>query len=122
MRVFKNRGFAKFAKKNKIADDELCQAVSQLHRGLAHADLGGGVFKQRLARKGQGKSGGFRTIIVFQYGHHSFFVFGFAKNELANISPDDLFVFRKAAKELLNYGDHEIEKAVEEGEFIEVFC
>jgi len=61
MRIFKNKPFARFARKNEIDDSELCDAIQDAVRGLIAADLGGGVIKQRYARPGQGKSGGFRT-------------------------------------------------------------
>ncbi len=63
MRVFKTKPFARFADHDGIDDNELCDAVRRAARGLIDADLGGGVIKQRLARKGRGKSGGFRSII-----------------------------------------------------------
>jgi len=53
-------------------------------------DLGGGVFKQRVAKPGGSRSGGFRTIILFRVGGHSFFAHGFAKNEKANVSAEEL--------------------------------
>jgi hypothetical protein len=62
MRVFKTKPFARFASREWLADQELCEAVRRAERGLIDADLGGGVIKQRLAREGQGKSGGFRII------------------------------------------------------------
>ena len=66
MRVFKNKPFARFARKARITDAVLCAAIADASRGLVDADLGGGVVKQRIARQGGGKSGGFRTIILFQ--------------------------------------------------------
>lgn len=66
MRIFKNRPFARFARRNSVADKNLCDAVAQAESGLIDADLGGGVIKQRIARPNEGKSGGFRTIIVFR--------------------------------------------------------
>ncbi len=69
--------------------------------GRVDADLGGGVIKQRIARKGGGKSGGVRAILLFRRGSHVFFVFGFPKSERANISKDELAAFRKLADILL---------------------
>ncbi len=68
MRIFKNKAFTRFAYKAGISDLVLCQAVGEAEQGLIGADLGGGVIKQRIARPGQGKSGGFRTLIVFRAG------------------------------------------------------
>ena len=66
MRVFKNKSFARFARKARITDAVLCAAIADASRGLVDADLGGGVVKQRIARRSGGKSGGFRTIILFR--------------------------------------------------------
>jgi len=59
MWVFKNKAFARFARKARITDAGLCAAIADASRGLIDADLGGGVVKQRVARQGGGKSGGF---------------------------------------------------------------
>src|SRR5438477_8243947 len=96
----------RFAKKAGIGDELLCEAIRNAERGLIAADLGGGVIEQRIARPGQGKSGGFRTLIVFRAGARAFFVHGFAKNEKDNIGKDELVALKKLASELLAY-DHE---------------
>lgn len=75
----------RFARKAEIGDAVLCEAIQDAERGLISADLGGGVIKQRIARPGEGKSGGFRTLIVFRANARAFFVHGFAKNETDNI-------------------------------------
>jgi hypothetical protein len=82
VRIFKNKPFARFARKARLAYGELRKAVEAIGRGLVDADLGGGVIKQRIARAGSGKSGSFRTIILLKAGQLAFFVRGFAKNEL----------------------------------------
>ena len=78
MSVYQTKEFAKFARKPDLGNAELLEAAKAVASGLSDADLGGGVFKQRIAREGGGKSGGFRTIILFKVGGHSFFVHGFA--------------------------------------------
>ena len=88
MRIFKNRPFARFARKAGLSDAALRAAVRDAERGLVDADLGGGVIKQRIARPGGGKSGGFRTIVLFRAGARAFFVHGFAKNDQASIQDD----------------------------------
>lgn len=79
MRVFKNAWFERFARKQKIADLALFDAVRRAENGQIDADLGGGVIKQRVSRPGQGKSGGYRTTILYRQKQRAFFVFGFAK-------------------------------------------
>ncbi len=81
MRVFCTKEFVRFARKAGLGNDALLEAAIAVASGRWDADLGGGVFKQRIAREGGGKSGGFRTIVLFMIGGHSFFVHGFAKNE-----------------------------------------
>jgi hypothetical protein len=88
--------------------------------GLIDADLGSGVFKQRIARQGGGKSGGFRTIILFRHESVAFFVYGFAKNDAANIDSDQLQQFRKLARFLLAQDETALNAALRAGKLIEV--
>jgi hypothetical protein len=115
-----NKSFARFARKARIADAALCEAIGNAERGLTDADLGGGVIKQRIARPGKGKSGGFRTIILFQAGARAFFVHGFAKKDQGNIRDDELSAFKMLAAELLAYDDDTLGKAIAAGVFMEV--
>lgn len=122
MRIFKNKAFMRFAKKAGIGDVALCEAVRDAERGLIAADLGGGVIKQRIARPGGGKSGGFRTLIVFRAGTRAFFVHGFAKNEKDNIGKDELVALKKLASELISYDDKAIVRVIASGTLTEVIC
>jgi hypothetical protein len=98
----------------------LREAVANAEKGLVDADLGGGVIKQRIARAGGGKSGDFRTIILFRAGQRAFFVHGFAKSGQDNIRDDELAAFKMLAAELLNYGGAALAKAVAAGVLMEV--
>ncbi len=120
MRIFRNAWFERFARKQRIADTALIEAVRRAERGQIDADLGGGVIKQRVARVGQGKSGGYRTIILYRQEQRAFFVFGFAKSEQANIDDDDEAQFKKMAKELLALSDAQMAMLIERGRFSEV--
>ncbi len=122
MRIFKNKAFTRFARKAGIDDASLCNAVRDADQGLLDANLGGGVIKQRVARSGAGKSGGFRTLILFRIGTLAFFVHGFAKNERDNIDVDELAVLRKLAADMLNYDDAALRSAQENKTLIEVIC
>lgn len=73
MSVYLTKEFARFARKAGLADAKLLRAAREVAAGRYDADLGGGVFKQRVAREGGGKSGGFRTIVLFRVGSDSFF-------------------------------------------------
>lgn len=92
----------------------------ECQRGLIDADLGGGVIKQRIARKGGGKSGGFRALILLRIGERAFFVHGFAKSDHGNIRNDELAALKKLASELLNYDEAALAKAIAAGVLMEV--
>lgn len=122
MRTFKTKAFTRFAFKAGISDDLLCKAVSDAGRGLVAAHLGGGVIKQRIARAGQGKSGGYRTLIVFQASTRAIFVHGFAKSEVGNIGKDELAALKRLAAELLAYDERVLEAVIASGVLVEVNC
>jgi len=114
------KGFARFARKAGLASDSLHAAAADVAAGDHDVDLGGGVFKQRVARRGGGKSGGFRTIILLKVGGHSFFAHGFAKNEKANLSVKELKALKQLAAVYLSLSEDEVGTAVAAGELIEV--
>lgn len=120
MRVFKNKNFTKFADNQGINDQYLWEAIDNANKGLIAANLGSGVIKQRIARSGQGKSGGFRTIIIFRAEDRAFFVYGFAKNKKSNISEKELKALKKLASQLLSYSNDDLNKALKNGVFQEV--
>lgn len=120
MRIFKNQWIVKFAKKHKINDSELLEAVERADNGLIDADLGGGVIKQRIARQGQGRSGGYRSLILFKQADRAFFVYAFAKNDRENISDKELDVYRKAAAYYLKYTRAELAALKEDGIITEI--
>jgi hypothetical protein len=120
LRIFKNAWFCRFARREKIKDAVLKEAIARAERGLIDAELGGGVIKQRLARPGQGRSGGYRSIIIFQKGQRAFFVYGFAKSDRENIEPDETAAFKKSAKAFFALSDKQIETLIKEEELSEV--
>ena len=122
MRVWKTKAFARFARKAGLKDASHCKAAADAERGLIDADLGAGVIKQPIARRGQGKSGGFRVVILYRRGARAFFVYGFAKSGRADISQDELAALKELASEMLAYGETEITNAMESGPLIEVIC
>ena len=122
MRIFKNKPFARFARKNGVSDSDLCKSIQDANAGLIAADLGGGVIKQRLARKGSGKSGGFRALILFKIRDRAIFVHGFAKNDVENLRSDELIALKKLAAEMLSYQMDELDQAIASGTLMEVEC
>ncbi len=122
MRVFRNKPFARFAGKAGLDDSSLCDTVAKVERGLIDADLGGGVIKQRIARPGRWKSGGFRAVILYRRATRAVFVYGFAKNERANITRQELEVMKELADQVLGYDEFQLAAAVAFGTLTEVKC
>ena len=122
LRLFLNKPFQRFARKEGIREADLCDAVARAERGLVDADLGGGVIKQRIARPGEGRSGGFRTIILFRAQERAFFVYGFPKSSQDNITNDDLKAYREFAAWILVYETGLLEEAVKRDIWREVKC
>jgi hypothetical protein len=120
VRIFKNAWFVRFARAQKISDDTLRKAIMRAASGQVDADLGGGVLKQRLARPGQGKSKGYRTVILFREGHRAFFVYGFAKSDRDNISKDEEKQFKKMAKYVLGLSEAQLNILIANGQIEEV--
>ena len=98
----------------------LREAVVRAEKGQIDADLGGEVIKQRIARPGQGRSKGYRTIIVFRRGGKAFFVYGFAKSQRANIDDDEREQFKEAAKHVLALTEKQLAALLTRGDFLEV--
>jgi hypothetical protein len=94
----------RFARRFGIDDESLWTTVN----GPCDADLGGGLFKYRLARAGEGSSGGARALIAIKVDQRAVLMFGFEKKDMANIRPDELKAYRKAAKIYLSYSEEEI--------------
>jgi hypothetical protein len=120
VRLFKNTWFNRFAKKEGITDDELREAANQLEAGKADADLGGGVYKVRLARPGEGKSGGYRVIVFFKSEERTFYVYGFAKADRANIDEKQLMDFKRAAKAVLASTEKQLADVLKTGTYFEI--
>ena len=120
MRIFTTKLFARFARKERLESKQLTQAVSRAERNIIDADLGGNLIKQRVARQGQGHSGGYRTLIAYQSQTRSVFLYGFAKSEKDNIDDEELSDLRKLASQILVLDDLQLEMALAANELIEV--
>src|SRR5690625_611898 len=112
VKTFKTRSFQRWQRKAGLTDQQLCQAVSEMAKGLIDADLGGNVLKKRIALRGRGKRGGARTLVVTNKNNRWFFVYGFAKNERSNIRSDERDGLRKLAADLLGRTDEQLVEAV----------
>jgi hypothetical protein len=120
MRIFKTKWFARFARKEDISDKKLSGAVREVERGLHDGELGGNLVKKRVARAGEGKRGGYRTIIVYRAGNRAVFVYGFPKSAKANLNAMELDAYQKLAQIYLSFSDAGMAKGVGAGELEEV--
>lgn len=114
MQVFKTRWLARFARHERITDQSLLEAVARAERGLVDADLGGGLIKQRVARKGQGRSGGYRMMIAYRKNDRAVFLYAFAKNVRGNIDQNELTELRELGSNWLNSTPQTIEEGIQE--------
>ena len=106
---------ARYARRERITDRSLREAIERAGRGTIDADLGGGIIKQRVARSGQGRSGGYRTLIAYRSGTRAVFLYAFAKNERENIDPDELLTLREIGATWLAADEKRIAQALEAG-------
>jgi hypothetical protein len=122
MPIYTTRWFDRWARKQGVASLSLCAAVKEMAQGLVDADLGSGLFKKRIARSGEGKSGGWRTLVATNRGNRWVFVYGFPKNERSNIDKDEAEALKKLATHLLSLSAQAMVEARKAGELIEVDC
>jgi hypothetical protein len=110
----------RWANTEGVANVLLLSAVAEMGRGLIDANLGGNVFKKRVGINGRGNRGGLRTLLAFRVGERAFFVFGFAKNERANVSDKGLVALKLLGSQLLGYDTRTLTQALRAGELHEV--
>ena len=115
VRFFKTNWFVRFARRQRIKDSDLCAATERAEQGAVDGDIGGGVIKLRVARKGQGRSGGYRLLLAYRSGNRTVFLYGFAKNERDNIDDGELTKLKEIAAGWLNADSDHIEAAIKEG-------
>ena len=122
MRVLKAKTFARWARREGLPDRVLRSAVEEVRHGLVDADLGGFLYKKRVARPGGGKSGGYRTVLSARIGDRYVFLHGFAKKDKANITQDEKKALQFAGKVFLDLSPAELTKALQVGVLVEVHC
>jgi hypothetical protein len=120
MRIFRTRAFSRLVVARKITDADLRVAVAEMNNGLWDANLGGQLYKKRVAVKGRGKRSGARTLVAFQRNERAFFLYGFAKKQRANITAREKHVLKRLAAELFSSSDQQLEQALKHGELIEI--
>ena len=120
MRIFRTKWFSRFARQEDIDDAKLIEAVQNIGNGLVDADYGGGLIKQRIARAGEGKSGGYRSLVAFKSETRSIFVFAFSKSDKDNLTKTEVTAYKKAAAIYLKMTDAQIDLVVRKEELTEV--
>lgn len=119
--ILKARTFYRWMRKTQLDDSALVAAIEEMERGLVDADLGGNLYKKRVALPGRGKSGSTRTLIATNRENRWFFLYGFEKNERDNITQAELAYLQAAAQVFLAYSEEELQSAIALGEFLEVY-
>ena len=120
MRVLKTKTFARWTRKEGVADAVLRAAVKEMRAGLVDANLGSGLVKKRVARPGRGKSGGWRAVLATNLRDRWFFLYGFAKNERDNVDDDELRSLKLLAQTYLGFDEDTIDRLIEAGELKEI--
>lgn len=120
--ILKRKDFARWQLHEKLPDAALCKAVQEMEKGLIDADLGGFLYKKRVARPGGGKSGGYRTLLSARIGGRYVFLHGFAKSDRANITQDERKALQFAGKVFLELSRQALSQALSSGVLVEVHC
>lgn len=118
--MFKTRTFARWSRKAGVSDEALRKAILEMIAGLVDADLGGSVYKKRVPLPGRGKSGGARILVATKLADRWFLLYGFGKNEQANIDERELAALQKLASALLSMTPEQLEHTVAERELVEI--
>lgn len=120
--ILKRKSFARWQSGERLPDTSLCKAVKEMEEGLIDADLGGFLYKQRVARQGSGKSGGYRTLLSARIGDCYVFLHGFPKSDKANITQDERKALQFAGKVFLGLSGKALSQALKSGVLMEVHC
>jgi hypothetical protein len=118
--LFKTRTFARWSRKAQVSDKALVKAIAEMEAGLIDADLGGSVYKKRVPLPGRGKRGGARILVATRHVNRWFLLYGFGKNEQANIDDRELAALQKLAGALLSMTSSQIEHSVAGKELMEI--
>ncbi len=121
MKIYKNKLFHQWSKEEVLSDATLIEGIEEIEKGIYDANLGGCIYKKRMAIPGKGKRGSLRTIVAYKVSDKAIFIYGYAKNHKSNLSIKEEQALKKLAKIYFAYGADEINKAVHSGELIEVY-
>ena len=118
--LLKLYSFHRWAKREKLTDQVLKKIAEEVASGLIDADLGGGLFKKRFAKAGQGKRGGYRSLLAFKQNGRAVFLLGFSKNDRDNIEETQLKELKKLSKIFLMMSEKKIKTLIKDKKLIEV--
>jgi hypothetical protein len=122
VRVLKNRGFVRAARKDGLTDQTLCAAAIEIEARLIEARLDGSLLKKRIAKGGKAKSGGFRTIVAYRRHDRLVFLYVFGENERDNISGQERAALLEIGDEDMHLEADKLDALVAKGTLIEVAC
>jgi len=124
MRVFKNKWFNHWARRESISDAVLLTAAEELAAGQVEASLGGCLFKKRLPRAGGGKRGGYRVIVGYKKpsAERIIFLYAFAKSDKATISAREEAALTLVAESLVSTTEKQVQELMTAGSIWEVKC
>jgi hypothetical protein len=120
--ILKRRVFARWQLKERLSDVALCRAIIEMEAGLIDADLGGSLYKKRIARPGGGKRGGYRTLLAARIGSRYVFLHGFSKSDQAAITSDEEKALQHAGRTFLDLSADALAIALQSGVLLEVRC
>jgi len=120
VRIFKNKWFNNWTRKEKISDDTLIEATNEIETGKVEANLGGFLFKKRLPKSGSGKSGGYRVLVAYKEGNRVVFLYAFAKNQRSNISEKEKAALKLVSKSILAATEKQLKTLIKKGSIWEV--
>jgi hypothetical protein len=116
----KTKWFNKWAAKNSLSDSDLNIALSDLKENKGVSNLGGNLYKIRLSRENEGKSGGYRSLLAYKKDESAIFLYAFAKNEKDNLGKDELSLLKKLAGDLISLDSEEIKRQIKLGNLVEL--
>jgi len=114
MKKLATKWFKKWSKKVNLSNQTLLEAIENLEHGLSTADLGAHLHKVRVKRSNRGKRSSFRTVVVYRKEDKAIFLYGFSKNEKANIDASELAYFKKLGRDLLSLDADQINQSIEQ--------
>lgn len=118
--IYKTKEFCSLTKKDRLSDQDLIVACDEMQKGLVDADLGGALYKKRVAISGKGKRSGYRTILGAVIGKKYFFLYAFAKNKRANITKKEQVALRELAQIFIGFSPAELESLIATEELVKV--